>query len=103
MIREPPEVTLTDTLLPYTTRIRSHSNNRPFAVTLGGQVKAGSRATCCSMGVAKRGGASSASSPGNLHSTRTSASWLAVFFWVEYTIAAKIGRASCRERVCQYV
>src|SRR3546814_15244973 len=113
MIRRPPRSTRTDTLFPYTTLFRSGRAGGKLlsndAATASIYKTASARATkdkaALTALAAKAGGASEAAD--------------AYLAWGDYAIAAElyraalkpppadpgqeIGRASCRERVCQYV
>src|SRR3546814_11263475 len=83
MIRRPPRSTRTDTLFPYTTLFRSGAI---VAVTLIYRQRVWTLLT----GLADR-------------ETRNYALKLALAFVITAALGMEIGRASCRERVCQYV
>src|SRR3546814_15327857 len=84
MIRRPPRSTRTDTLFPYTTLFRSRRPDMPSGLE-------------SEIGVSRRG---------NGRDPQARHLFLRVAI-IEVTDLfgrpAKIGRASCRERVCQYV
>src|SRR3546814_12251430 len=107
MIRRPPRSTLTDTLFPYTTLFRSPHPRRsrggaPRAGPPRGQLRRGAPAhgrdvrhlAEAARGRAAAGGAglAAAALPAGLAVRR---------LWPR--VAREIGRAVCRERVCQYV
>src|SRR3546814_17942298 len=108
MIRRPPKSTRTDTLFPYTTLFRSHS-------CAGGLVRNFGTANC--NGVRQHGCQAPVlpSSSGHPFATiRTSTACRCTFLHTVEHVAAcsagpaalgdsEIGRASCRERVCQSV
>src|SRR3546814_14166037 len=87
MIRRPPRSTRTDTLFPYTTLVRS-----PLGRPLEGRAQRRWLAPAVAAGVA-------VVAAGGYFAWQQSASP------PETPVAAtpEIGRASCRERVCQYV
>src|SRR3546814_12617212 len=89
MIRRPPRSTRTDTLFPYTTLFRSEAGNQPVAAREVARLRDGAerhlgddRAVAADLGVEIR-----------------------VLRRIDDVDAARhqIGRASCRERACQYV
>src|SRR3546814_20710218 len=108
MIRRPPTSTRTDTLCPYTTLFRSGLHFKlPFGVDKV-QLVATERVLKEEFGFRTVGEAQptryadtelpdeSLMLSGDLN--MVDAEWV-----VQYRIADQIGRASCRERVCQYV
>src|SRR3546814_12592725 len=106
MIRQPPVSTLSDTLFPYTTLFRSRSRLRAGARRARGRYRLLRRALMLTEinfdGIIGPSHNYAGLSPGNLAATSNAGK-------VSYPRAAalqgiaKIGRASCRERVCQYV
>src|SRR3546814_11436691 len=88
MIRRPPRSTRTDTLFPYTTLFRSIAcagGQFPRFAQISGVI---GRQVHCMLGRLRKGIA-------------LGKTWGA--FIIFRMQIAKIGRASCRERVCQYV
>src|SRR3546814_13916247 len=98
MIRRPPRSTRTDTLFPYTTLFRSERQALNLALQTLGDLQ------CHVRGTARK-------YRGELFTTDTSEQVAAPEHgasafgdFLQHGIAfLKIGRASCRERVCQYV
>src|SRR3546814_14585735 len=122
MIQRPPSTTRSDTLFPYTTRCRSHSQKscarpaqtREYNVefwTIGNRFQAGHRLRLYLLGAATYsipapnlnlvsvGG----DTPSRLLLPVLPGSDACAAFGAHCEGAAQIGRASCRERVCQYV
>src|SRR3546814_19075475 len=89
MIRRPPRSTRTDTLFPYTTLFRS-----PVDAPARRQRGAGARRRGCRPGAAVAGGR---------RRPRRRADPLRAGLRAPEEGPPEIGRASCRERVCQYV
>src|SRR3546814_14429772 len=106
MIRRPPGSTRTDTLFPYTTLFRSLEK---VMITSGWPSPVGA-SSCCSLFASSfiSGFLSLDSNQGSVPSSRYAPSRHLVIlknhpFRVCYSPEREIGRASCRERVCQYV
>src|SRR3546814_15616904 len=102
MLRRPPRSTLTDTLLPYTTLFRS-----PDRCCDAGSIQLPARAfagDAVTLDIAQvlLGGACASLRQATIGSLIVQARGLDL---VDRNAGAggKIGRASCRERVCQYV
>src|SRR3546814_17274838 len=98
MIRRPPRSTRTDTLFPYTTLFRSRVGGVAFGDPRGvprlRRVEADKlHLACGAHRSARRGAWGTVGTLVSLRSVRA----------VERRRAGQIGRASCRERVCQYV
>src|SRR3546814_16590023 len=101
MIRRPPRSTRTDTLFPYTTLFRSALQGMSCASCVG-RIESTIRAIPGVDDVAVNFGTERASvvfdpavaSPGAIVSAVEA---------IGYQAPEQIGRASCRERVCQYV
>src|SRR3546814_12176139 len=97
MIRRPPRSTRTDTLFPYTTLFRSEAVPRFFAPHpvshsgIGMAVMAFSIVATVALVALQR------------HVIRRTGSLAISADRLHYMGAIQIGRASCRERVCQYV
>src|SRR3546814_13497152 len=113
MIRRPPGSTRTDTLLPYTTLFRSYGARRG-ARRGGGHARAGARErrrrrmTALAERPAQTEVARIALGRSDLLRDRTliDGAWISTDETVTVRNPAtggQIGRASCRERVCQYV
>src|SRR3546814_11171019 len=99
MIRRPPRSTRTDTLFPYTTLFRSHGpmgqqfvrNDGLFTGPALNQITLPAHDYAASVAFYKQMGLKQiVDSPGNGYARFEAAN-------------GEIGRASCRERVCQYV
>src|SRR3546814_14773497 len=100
MIRRPPRSTRTATLFPYTTLFRSSDNARLLqAGRIDGwfTLRTVGRATWQLLGFAAQ-------------DLRAGEPFAQMSFWIAAshdlpaaTVIRQIGRASCRERVCQYV
>src|SRR3546814_19760734 len=107
MIRRPPRSTRTDTLFPYTTLFRSSRASPARAAPVRARTQWLDRKPALSMS------ASETRAPANPHARHaklTSRAALAsvavallLLSFQGYAAWAKIGRASCRDRVCQYV
>src|SRR3546814_12905217 len=98
MIRRPPRSTRTDTLFPYTTLFRSF--RRPLLILIVLTII--SPALLAAYG--EQTPAPLADTQPRFDTTRAGSPGLArreVPLWPENS--SEIGRASCRERVCQYV
>src|SRR3546814_11959033 len=107
MIRRPPRSTRTDTLFPYTTLFRSPSQNNPANAANMGAVTTQTEQQrllneTYKSSVSQREAAVAImrleTSELYLNASATDQKALR-----ESTLTAKIGRASCRERMCQYV
>src|SRR3546814_14864740 len=100
MIRRPPRSTRTDTLFPYTTLFRSYcAHRRAFRAAANGELKqmANWSDPRTSYGApAGRADARDVAFDAGLRSYM-----LSVYNYMASGV--QIGRASCRERVCQYV
>src|SRR3546814_11419821 len=97
MIRRPPRSTRTDTLFPYTTLFRSPWRDAEFIEKFKGRSDLLEYAAQHDIPV----GATKAapySVDDNLYHTSFESGMLE-----DPMVAPQIGRASCRERVCQYV
>src|SRR3546814_12710360 len=103
MIRRPPRSTRTDTLFPYTTLFRSVGGNgnpgepRTYLVPVGTLVAGRNTITVNADNVYAKGGMSGPAEAMRLLFADGSIVPLGKGWRYE------IGRASCRERVCQYV
>src|SRR3546814_11322827 len=104
MIRRPPRSTRTDTLFPYPTRCRSlrprrHREDLDFAgiCPFHGDCLEG---LASGPAIIARHGASLTELPGEHPAWSIQADYLGQLC---AQITLEIGRASCRERVCQYV
>src|SRR3546814_14860630 len=105
MIRRPPRSTRTDTLFPYTTLFRSTCPRRTSPSSRRAWRRRESGAASFGLADGKGGGVTI-----QRHTVSLAARTQAIQGrWLEEDGAgplphpAKIGRASCRERVCQYV
>src|SRR3546814_19458785 len=102
MIRRPPRSTRTDTLFPYTTLFRSDPQVRAYAVALGYDLR-GRKLQMTDCWVNMMAGAVTHGL--HLHPL----SFISGTYYVQVPRGSaaikfeEIGRASCRERVCQYV
>src|SRR3546814_14187591 len=123
MVRRPPRSTRTDTLFPYTTLFRSdeYCCHRGISLTLGRSEKCGLRCIYHSWLFATDGTVlETPNIPDPRFKTRFKAKAFPVreaggLIWTylglpedmpdfsDFPFLAEIGRASCRERVCQYV
>src|SRR3546814_15283384 len=110
MIRLPPRSSATDTLFPYTTRFRSverrlgAAEEREFAIDPGLPHAASDKLRHLASEIDNQDAVlrldGHVESPGKVHARdRSSASQSPVACHAQF----QIGRASCRERVCQYV
>src|SRR3546814_19234347 len=99
MILHPPESTLTDTLVPLTTLLRSWVSvvATPFSSTSSTRTDSDASAA----GVDSHTSASIG--PLMYMSSASGAVWYFTLRTSLVLLFSKIGRASCRERVCQYV
>src|SRR3546814_15193523 len=103
MIRRPPRSTRTDTLFPYTTLFRSEAN------TAAANAAASEASAALSEGNASDSETAAATSETNAAASAVAAAASAASAATDYVAKAivdaadQIGRASCRERVCQYV
>src|SRR3546814_14030234 len=109
MIRRPPRSTRTDTLFPYTTLFRSRGNRlwRPSMTQPDGNVVASRVGTACTQltgkgycvleDVVDAGEIERLSRDLSVRFAQTP------FCDGDFYGRSKIGRASCRERVCQFV
>src|SRR3546814_18327721 len=100
MIRRPPRSTRTDTLFPYTTLFRSDLTLVRMTPDLVYDLLIG--AGCAKKLIFSWGGNPGV---GSLHRLRDAVEkgWPQPLEIEEHSHADQIGRASCRERVCQYV
>src|SRR3546814_11630258 len=98
MIRRPPRSTRTDTLVPYTTLFRSGGQlgRIHLLLALDRRAKAGE-------GVHAPNRIASAASPGPKAIAMPSPLAPRAIMSASTNRIVEIGRASCRERVCQYV
>src|SRR3546814_11731446 len=104
MLRRPPGSTRTDTLVPYTTLFRSPS--KPELLTPAEtSTWATTESICCASAVSRVALAESTIWIAAVLSPTAAASDSRADTSAEIavTLASQIGRASCRERVCQYV
>src|SRR3546814_20219187 len=99
MIRRPPRSTRTDTLFPYTTLFRSNGRKvdradllHIRAYTVAGKTEGLSPLRAFSLAVQL-----------GISASEFGRDWFANRQLAGSTLKNKIGRASCRERVCQYV
>src|SRR3546814_19853456 len=101
MIRPPPRSTPTDTLFPYTTRVRAKRAGRTGrelgdrADAVGPLSVVAARSWAC-----RRGMAAPQERPAGCLARSACGDGL---LGIRSCIGPEIGRASCRERVCQYV
>src|SRR3546814_11496736 len=105
MLRRPPRSTRTDTLFPYTTLFRSEACARFDKDTrLGRDMESYqsllARAVASIAGKSEERAIASLFSPGGTHALKGEFAGINDF---EVVAFVEIGRASCRERVCQYV
>src|SRR3546814_13435139 len=98
MRRRPPRSTRTDTLFPYTTLFRSASNMKKLFLLLFPLSLA-----ACGAGVALDEMAKETPRSACEEFTRSLLDSPSTYRLVEVSQWEEIGRASCRERVCQYV
>src|SRR3546814_15112390 len=97
MIRRPPRSTRTDTLFPYTTLFRSTAGHQhrnggiSYDESARSDFKVGGRRPMTS------------TSGGNYPVDEVAQAWLIKMRGEDAGALREIGRASCRERVCQYV
>src|SRR3546814_16851699 len=102
MIRRPPRSTRTDTLFPYTTLFRSRLpflHPQPRRAQLCHLSSAGAAA-----GLDREGSGSMTSAREALQAAAKERILLTDGGWgTQIQLRKQIGRASCRERVCQYV
>src|SRR3546814_12977996 len=98
MIRRPPRSTRTDTLFPYTTLFRSLATLAPvvFDALASGEI---------TLDLAKAFGATSDQEiQARVYEQASSGYYAPSADSIRrMVLSGKIGRASCRERVCQYV
>src|SRR3546814_19240673 len=103
MIRRPPRSTRTDTLFPYTTLFRSpllSSSSLGVVRALPRErldIRSKSVPPVATRGAGRVGGGGAASASGGCDAGVGSAGISAA------GLSSKIGRAPCRDRVCQYV
>src|SRR3546814_14224931 len=108
MIRRPPRSTRTDTLFPYTTLFRSGGLVAVIGAEGALAVNAGSFLVSAFLLLGLRG-SKAAQRADQVNTVRTSLGNAGRELFGDkmirraLSIVAKIGRASCRERVCQYV
>src|SRR3546814_18485129 len=99
MLRRPPRYTRTYTLFPYRTLFRSVPDQREGVLNCGSSTIAKRRAALASRillrATTKRSNERRGSKP--------SSAGLAATGFGANKFGSEIGRASCRERVCQYV
>src|SRR3546814_14662314 len=104
MVRRPPRSTRTDTLFPYPTLFRSPGRSGVSAGRPVRTVHAGVHGGC---GAGHRAGdpdANPLSQPtGGVTTMKLQRRTQGGFTLIEIMVVVEIGRASCRERVCQYV
>src|SRR3546814_11234315 len=109
MIRRPPRSTRTDPLFPYTTRFRSDKDSRSIRRN---EVDAtiGSRSTYAMVGYLRlnRNIGTDLEDLQDREEIRLGGRLQVTRFWSVFgstviDLTDEIGRASCRERVCQYV
>src|SRR3546814_12091279 len=103
MIRRPPGSTRTDTLVPYTTLLRSA--RRPASAPASGSPSPSAKGPAMVSSKVIPIGIAGTPSPGGelqLGHERGAARFAAPVALAD-DLALQIGRASCRERVCQYV
>src|SRR3546814_16827927 len=91
MIRRPPRSTRTDTLFPYTTLFRS-----PISALVRGVIGVGVEDRRCDGGGRGRVEHQAVARPRLVHP-------VVLRLGGRLPMPGEIGRASCRERVCQYV
>src|SRR3546814_18602869 len=121
MIRLPPRATRTDTLFPYTTRFRSHafgcvnhfftalyedsSDKNPKGEwnVMGNSIKSAAFLIESRLADAERGDPNAYFDLGIAHSSGADGSEVDFVQAHKWLNLAEIGRASCREGVCQYV
>src|SRR3546814_12742277 len=113
MIRRPPRSTRTDTLFPYTTLFRSSDKSPGDGSAAGGRTAAADLLLAVAAAVlvlvlAVVGARSSHQASVERRSADDAAALTAAAAGVAADLergllALEIGRASCRERVCQYV
>src|SRR3546814_16394264 len=112
MIRRPPISTRTDTLFPYTTLFRSqHKSTRYADVNIGKSLKGKCHKHCHFTDVRAKGAefegwdfSYSVFTRAYFHETTFANCKFVGAQFIDCNFRnAKIGRASCRERVCQYV
>src|SRR3546814_18329775 len=108
MIRRPPRSTRTDTLFPYTTLFRSDREQqqpplRAAGVMAAERVQARRRLRGWVRGEGIEPGFEPAQHRGGLGRERAAAARRPVIVPAPAAEHREIGRASCRDRVCQYV
>src|SRR3546814_19231306 len=113
MIRRPPRSTRTDTLFPYTTLFRSNKGNfgyqqtTDFDYTCTVRIEDGTGSGWVSRNLADASqfdtGSEIRTAIGKAKGSANARALEPGKYTVVLEPAAKIGRASCRERVCQYV
>src|SRR3546814_14685819 len=97
MIRRPPRSTRTDTLFPYTTLFRSPSGNTNAWIVPDLDAGTALIDLYNRPAVLQQGGQRAVTE-------KTYGGWFMAEFETDVLgMRMKIGRASCRERVCQYV
>src|SRR3546814_15802229 len=103
-IRRPPISTRTDTLFPYTTLFRSRQTlaQAGYPLKMSVNVPAAALEDCRYVETAATILAMSTCPPGSLL-LEILESPIGTEHSTPLALAGKIGRASCRERVCQYV
>src|SRR3546814_16889264 len=112
MIRRPPRSTRTDTLFPYTTLFRSAAAHywasraavaagQPALVQPRLRAAAANEETFYGLLAAESLGVETAIQRENIRADRRA--WRALEDLPNVRVAIETGRASCRERVCQYV
>src|SRR3546814_11078430 len=99
MIRRPPRSTRTDTLFPYTTLFRSRPDDEAVARRIARRDAEAERklAEDTALGAQDRGGGKAGEGGPGKEMAAVEHGWAP-----RGRITAQIGRASCRERVCQY-
>src|SRR3546814_17391644 len=103
MIRRPPRSTRTDTLFPYTTLFRSIADKMPTVERPHAPALIGAAANFAqSEGRPEHRSCSPAPEADQL-GTRPFYAWKVGLGGGEMGAVVQIGRAACRERVCQYV
>src|SRR3546814_17177257 len=104
MIRRPPRSTRTDTPFPYTTRFRSGNLAAGFDVQdHDGQLRGGASLVRPLSPDGGYGWNLRAQHDADSDAAQGEIAWRADWGQLNTGVRQQIGRASCRERVCQYV